>query len=261
MQKITQTNINNVYDCLRKNCTSNGHDFSQHLGFNSDYSYIFDVCNKKGKVICLAFFADEVIEVLNNNGFEITSQVSECPSNTNYKMFLFKAKKEEDESVDPEIKTFITENNIEILKEEPGYIELRPNSYLLTDKITKLMYKHQYDRTKREYVDKITTLGFTKITTPAEILFCKIDNDVIENFKNEVNYVDIEDYNDTTLEICYSVNGGYERDVNAYYGGSEYVDELVENLETYPEINSVKSTLDEEDLTGYITIEYDVAKI
>lgn len=162
-----------------------------------------------------------------------------------------------------EIKNYFKEHDVEILTEnqETGYIEVRPPSYLLTDKVTKLMYKNQYERTKREYVNKITTLGFTPITIPAEILFCKIDNDVQDNFKREVNYVDIEDYNDTTLELCYSVNGGYEEKCNAYWGGDEYMDDLVSHLSEYPEIKNVEYDLDEEDLAGYITITYDIEKI
>ena len=92
MQKITQTNINQVDKVLRRICTSNGRDFSQHLGFTGDHSYSFDVCNKKGKVICLAFFADEIIEVLNSNGFEVNSLVTPLPGeHCNHVCFLFRA--------------------------------------------------------------------------------------------------------------------------------------------------------------------------
>ena len=91
--KITQQNINNVSDCLMKNCQSTGHDFTKHLGHNGDWTFVFDVCNKKGKVICFPMDVEEIEKTLNTNGFEIYSQVSECPSNTNFKMFLFREKK------------------------------------------------------------------------------------------------------------------------------------------------------------------------
>lgn len=252
---ITQNNINNVSDCLMKNCHNFTHDFSQHLGHDGEWSYVFDICNKKGKVICYPMYVPEIEEVLEANGFEITSQVSECPSNTNFKIFIFTAKKT-DEDIDPEIKTFFDENDVEILKQENGYIELRPTTYLLTDRITKLMYKHYYERTKREYTDKITTLGFTKITDPVERLFCKIDNEAINNFKDEISYVDIADCDDNTLKLFYSTTGGYEYDTGCYYGGSEYVDDFVDTLKGYPEIKNVEYDLDEEDLSGTLTIEY-----
>ena len=258
--KITQQNINNVHDCLMRTCHTNGHDFTKHLGHDAEWSFVFDVCNKKGKVICYPMDVPEIEEVLEANGFEITSQVSECPSNTNFKIFIFTAKKTDDD-IDPEIKTFLDENDVEILKQENGYIEVRPTTYLLTDKITKLMYKHYYERTRREYVDKVTTLGFTKITGPVEKLFCKIDNEAQDNFKREINYVDIDDYDDEELILCFSTTGGYEADVNAYWGGDEYVDDFVGTLEGYDEITDVRYDLDEEDLSGYIFIKYDAAKI
>lgn len=265
--KITQQNINNVSDCLMKNCHNFTHDFSQHLGHNSEWSYLFDICNKKGKVICYPHNVEEIEETLKANGFEINSQVSECPTNTNFKMFLFREKKEEEETtttsnIDPEIKAYLEKCNVEILKvDKTGYIELRPTRYLYTDKTTAYMYKNRYERTRREWDDGLTTLGFTPITIPAERLFNKIDNDVIENFEGWINYVEIEDYNDNVLKISYSTTGGYERDVNAYWGGEEYVEDLVGTLECYPEINKISYDLDEEDLTGYITIEYDINKV
>ena len=73
--------------------------------------------------------------------------------------------------------------------------------------------------------------------------------------------MDIDDCDDTTLKLSYSANGGYEADVNAYYGGSEYVDDFVDTLKDYPEINNVSYDLDEEDLTGYITIDYDINQV
>lgn len=256
---ITQTNITNVDNCLMKNCYegNSSRDFSKYLGHDGDWSYLFDVCNKKGKVICLAFFATEIVETLENNGFEVYTELTNLPSpNSNHVYFFFREAKTEE--LNPEIKTFIEENNIEILKQETNYLELRPTAYLLTDKITQLMYKHYYERTKREYDDKITTLGFTKITDPVERLFCKIDNEAIENFKSEINYVDIEDYDNNILKLCYSTNGGYERDVNAYYGGEEYVEDFVNTIKEYPEIKTVEYDLDEEDLTGTLTIECQV---
>lgn len=92
MQKITQTNINQVSDCLMKNCTNYSHrDFTKHLGHDADWSYVFDICNKKGKVICLAWNADEIIEVLNQNGFTVNSQVTPLSGeHSNYVCFLFR---------------------------------------------------------------------------------------------------------------------------------------------------------------------------
>ena len=268
--KITQQNINNVSDCLMKNCTNySGRDFTKHLGHDGDWSYAFDICNKRGKVICLAFFADEIIEVLNINGFELESQVTPLTGeHSNYVCFIFREKKEEETTttstvnVDPEIQAYLKKCNVEILKvDEKGYIELRPTRYLYTDKTTRYMYKNQYQRTLREWDGELTTLGFTPITIPAEKLFNKIDNDVIENYKGWIHYVEIEDYDDTTLKINYAADGGYEADVHAYYGGDEYVEDLVGALEGYPEINNVSYDLDEEDLTGTITVEYDASKI
>ena len=87
---ITQNNINQVSDVLMKNCTGNGRDFSQHLGHDGEWSYIFDICNKKGKVICLAFYADEIIEVLKLNGFKLKSQVTPLTGeHCNHVCFLF----------------------------------------------------------------------------------------------------------------------------------------------------------------------------
>ena len=249
-------------NCLMKNCYEGNstRDFSKYLGHDGDWSYLFDVCNKKGKVICLAFFATEIVETLENNGFEVYTELTNLPSpNSNHVYFFFREAKTEE--LNPEIKTFIEENNIEILKQETNYLELRPTAYLLTDKITQLMYKHYYERTKREYDDKITTLGFTKITDPVERLFCKIDNEVTEELKNEINYVVLEDYNDKELKIAFSTDGGYDRSCNCYYGGSDNVDELVKLLEEYDEIITVESELDEEDLTGYVIVKYDVQKI
>lgn len=164
--------------------------------------------------------------------------------------------------IKPEIKEYLKKCNVEILKEdENGYIELRPTRYLYTDKTTRYMYKNQYERTLREWDGELTTLGFTPITIPAEKLFNKIDNEVIENHKGYINYVDIEDYTNNTLELCYSTTGGYDRSCNAYFGGEEYVDDLVSTLKDYPEILNLKYDLDEEDLTGVITIEYDASKI
>ena len=86
---ITQNNIDQVDNVLRRTCRD-GRDFSQHLGFKGEWSYIFDVCNKKGKVICLAFFADEIIEVLKLNGFKLKSQVTPLTGeHCNHVCFLF----------------------------------------------------------------------------------------------------------------------------------------------------------------------------
>lgn len=88
--KITQNNINQVDKVLRRNCHENERDFSKHLGHDGNWSYVFDICNKKGKVICLAFFADEIIEVLKANGFEINSQVTPLTGeHPNHVCFLF----------------------------------------------------------------------------------------------------------------------------------------------------------------------------
>ncbi|WP_405286413.1 hypothetical protein [Methanobrevibacter sp.] len=87
---ITQNNIHQVDNVLRRNCYENKRDFSKHLGHDGNWSYVFDVCNKKGKVICLAFFADEITEVLKANGFEINSQVTPLTEHPNHVCFLFR---------------------------------------------------------------------------------------------------------------------------------------------------------------------------
>ena len=93
MQKITQQNINQVCDVLMKNCDNHGRDFTKQLGHDGDWSYVFDICNKRGKVICLAFFADEIIETLNINGFELESQVTPMTGeHSNYVCFIFRGK-------------------------------------------------------------------------------------------------------------------------------------------------------------------------
>jgi hypothetical protein len=74
-----------------KNCHNNRRDFSKHLGHDGEWSYVFDICNKKGKVICMAWNTDEIIQVLKANGFEINSQVTQLPNeHSNYVCFLFR---------------------------------------------------------------------------------------------------------------------------------------------------------------------------
>jgi len=93
MQKITQQNINQVSDVLMKNCVNHGRDFTKQLGHDGHWSYLFDICNKRGKVICLAYYAEEIIEVLNINGFELESQVTPLTGeHSNYVCFIFRGK-------------------------------------------------------------------------------------------------------------------------------------------------------------------------
>lgn len=125
--KITQQNINNVSYCLMKNCHNFTHDFSQHLGHDSEWSYLFDICNKKGKVICYPHNVEEIEEVLNANGFEIYTHVSECPSNTNFRMFLFREKKIDTETT-IQYQIMTDEQRNEVGAYIPNYDELIANA-------------------------------------------------------------------------------------------------------------------------------------
>ena len=98
-------------------------------------------------------------------------------------------------------------------------------------------------------------------TVPAEKLFDKIDNEATENFKGEINFLDIEEYDDEELVLSYSTVGGWEYDVNAPWGGEEYVEDFAETLDKYDEITDVRYEIDDEELSGYLFVRYDAAKI
>lgn len=72
--------------------------------------------------------------------------------------------------------------------------------------------------------------------------------------KKDFNYVDVDVIDGNDIEIIFSVNGGYERDTNAYWGGDEYVDDLIESLDIPTDIK-VWYDLDHEDLCGTIYVQ------
>lgn len=72
-------------------------------------------------------------------------------------------------------------------------------------------------------------------------------------FRDHFNYVDVNIIYEDKIDICFSVNGGYERDCNAYWGGEDYVNDLLESL-VIPNGIKVTCELDEEDMTGNIII-------
>ena len=67
--------------------------------------------------------------------------------------------------------------------------------------------------------------------------------------------VDADTYNikNNTIEMSYNVRGGYEYDINYYWGGEEYVEDFMNTID-HPLITSAEYTLDEEDLCGQIII-------
>ena len=73
--------------------------------------------------------------------------------------------------------------------------------------------------------------------------------------KRDFQYIEIDIFEDDLVELVYCVNGGYEYDTGAYWGGEEYVEELMGMINTPSNID-LNYSLDHEDLSGAITIKY-----
>lgn len=89
----------------------------------------------------------------------------------------------------------------------------------------------------------------------AEKINDEIEKIIEEDFKGDIT-TDLETYDENTITLTFSVEGGYERDIKAYWGGEEYMDELIIAIKEIFQVKDANYTLDHEDLTGEITIEY-----
>jgi hypothetical protein len=141
-------------------------------------------------------------------------------------------------------------------KEEGNTIEISLDGYRNAPKLRTYMRHNNYECMDTEFHDGTYTLKFELLTIPAEILANKIEIISEQDYHREFNYVELNDYDDTRIILDYSVKGGYEADVNAYYGATEYVEDFIKVIKEVPGITSASYNLDEEDLTGELILEY-----
>ena len=73
--------------------------------------------------------------------------------------------------------------------------------------------------------------------------------------RSDFHFIEFDICDDDLVTLVYSVDGGYERDTGAYYGGEEYVDALM-SIVNIPNNIEMTYSLDHEDLSGTITIKY-----
>lgn len=89
----------------------------------------------------------------------------------------------------------------------------------------------------------------------AEAIGNEVNEIVEKNHKGDIT-VDLDSYDDNKITMYFNVKGGYERDTNAYWGGDEYLDELIAEIKDIFQVKDAYYDLDHEDLTGTLEIEY-----
>ena len=75
-----------------------------------------------------------------------------------------------------------------------------------------------------------------------------------KEFKREFTYLEAEAVNDT-IEIYCDVIGGYEADVNCYFGGDEYVEDFINSIDFNVNFEA-DYEFDDEDMCANITLHH-----
>lgn len=84
----------------------------------------------------------------------------------------------------------------------------------------------------------------------------ELENKLSEEFNHELRYLDVYEINDLNkFTLNYEVKGGYDRSCNAYWGSMEYVEDIVDYIKGMDQVKNVEYDHDEEDLSGFITVE------
>ena len=80
-----------------------------------------------------------------------------------------------------------------------------------------------------------------------------------EDFKQMIPYMEVDDISEEekSITLICDVDGGYEADVNVYYGGEEYVEDFINTIDIDDDVKfTVEYELDHSNMSCKIVIKF-----